>query len=182
MADTMVGRAPVCPCDFYVRGGGTGSAGIFERYHDATGGTYENTVQVRTRVNSTVSYPTGLYIRQQADAGAVIESMYGIWINAAAPNASATIGNQYAVSITVEGDAVPSYQGLFRLYNSDAAAAIAIDSVFNLANSGGTPFTNLFDFSGQVAPVSGGSDSTNCTQKIACKVGAATMYLHLFTD
>jgi len=181
-SETLTGRAPTTPIDSYVRGGGAGSAGKFERYHDATGGSYENTLEARTRVNTTVTYPTSLYVRQQADAGAVISSQYGIWINSGAPNASATIGNQYAVNITVEGDAVPTYQGLFRLYNSDSAAAIAIDSVFNLANSGGTPFTNLFDFSGQVAPVSAGSDSTNVTEKVACLVGASTRYIHLFSD
>ena len=175
--------AGLAPCDFYMSGetSNRGTA-YFERLHDQTGGSYANNVTMRVEVDTTVTYPTNLYIRQQADDGAVIGSMYGIWINTASVDASATIGNLYDVSITHTASAVPSYEALFRLYNGATSATPAIDSVFHLANSGGTPFTNLFDFEAVVVPVSAGTDSTNCTNKVACLVGADTRYIHLFSD
>jgi len=154
----------------------------FERYHNVAGGSYANNVCIRQNADTTVTYPTNLYVRSAIGASASIGSMYGIWINTTTPDAAATVGNLYDVSITHSGSAVPSYEALFRLYNSATSAAVAIDSVFHLANSGGTPFTNLFDFEAVVVPVSAGSDSTNCTNKVACLVGSDTRYIHLFSD
>jgi len=173
----------VAPCDFYMAGDTTNrGTAWFERFHDTTGGSYANNVCIRQQVDTTVTYPTNLYIRNQIDDEASIGSIYGIWINSTTPNASATVGNYYDISITHSGSAVPSYEALFRLYNSSTSAATALDSVFHLANNGGSPFNVLFDFESAVLPVSAYSSGTTVGYRVACAVGATTYYLHLYTS
>jgi len=58
----------------------------------------------------------------------------------------------------------------------------AVGSVIWLANSAGTPITNLLDFEGLASPISAGTDSVNVTHKIAMLLGATTKYLHVFSD
>jgi len=175
--------AGVAPIDAYIAGDNTNrGTAWFERYHDLTGGSYANNVTIRQQINTTVTYPTNVYIRTQHDSSASTGSTYGIWLNTTTPDSSATIGNLYDVSITHSGSAVPSYESLFRLYNSSTSAATAIDSVFHLANSGGSPFTNLFDFEAAVIPVMAYTSGTTVGYRVACLVGATTYYIHLFTS
>lgn len=58
----------------------------------------------------------------------------------------------------------------------------AVTSVIWLANTSGSFITNLLKFEGVAAPLSPGSDTTDCTYRIACEVGPgpAIKYLHLF--
>jgi len=173
----------LAPIDVYMEGETSNRGCMYiDRYHTVSGGSYANTARISTTVDTTVTYPTTLYVRMAIEDGASIGSMYGIWINSGTPNASATVGNYYDISITHSGSTVPSYEALFRLYNSSTSAALALDSVFHLANNGGSPFTNLFDFEAAVIPVMAYSTGTTVGYRIACLVGATTYYLHLFTS
>ncbi len=101
-------------------------------------------------------------------------------------NLGATAGNvsEYQcldLNIDSTNEATGSTNGnaFFRLYAHGARPT----SIFRLADA--TGMDNLFWFQQSALPLSSGSDSTNCSHKIALIIGGGnttTHYLHVFTD
>jgi len=169
------------PIDGYLVDGGSRAVGYFEHMIETnqTAGTYTKGIQVKVTLSANTTYAIPVNIGWSCSGTPTIEAVYGIFEYMGAIPAGVTVNNFYAQSIVLDNTVTAGYMGFWRIYTAGTGT---VDSVFHLANSGGTPITNLIDFEGQVAPVSAGSDSTSCDLKVACLVGASTRYIHLFSD
>ncbi|GAG94134.1 unnamed protein product, partial [marine sediment metagenome] len=96
---------------------------------------------------------------------------------------SATVSNWMGLMLGLEIDNAPTTDSAFiRVYSHGTEA---VGSVLFMANSGGTPITNLLDFEGGVSPVFVGDCTTTGSVasafKIKCQVVDTTYYIPLYS-
>lgn len=107
-----------------------------------------------------------------------VDSLRGIFIYLGTCTTAPSI--VYGIDIGIVGTGLSTNSHFIRMYNHGTDA---LTSVFCLDNAAQDIATYLFKFgASELAPCSAGSDSTNCTNKIAIDLGGATRYLHVFSD
>lgn len=115
--------------------------------------------EIKAGASPTLGYFTGQFIYMQDKGSATITNWMGLMLG-------------LKINTTPSGDSA-----FIRVYSHGTKA---VGSVLFMANSSGTPITNLLDFEGKATPVEANEEAGNKKYRVKCKMHDTTCYLALY--